>query len=187
METKKFSRGQIFSLDFIIAMAIVALAIGLLLSFYQTTAAQEKEARVQNELNVIALNASNQLLEKNRCSPAGGFAGQGYKLFGCLDGSKFSSFSTSAGLSKGSLMIPEGFNCYITDMEAFGNIQILSNICPSDTPAGVTDVASVERNFVGHAGDVTKYDYERCVAGLYPLDCAGAFGQKTINVKVWKA
>ena len=180
--TGKFRKGQIFSLDFIIAMAIVALAIGLLLSFYQTTAAQEKEARTQNELNIIALNASNLLLEKNRCEPEGAvggatdFADQGYKLFGCLDGSKF----TATPSTKSGLMIPYGFKCYITSSGNFVNV---ANCESTDASANVQDIAAIDRNFMGHVGSISKAEYEKCIAGT-----AGCTLQPGIlGVKVWKA
>jgi len=83
-------RGQIFSLDFIIAMTIVVLAMGMLLNFYEISSYQSKEINLKNELNLVALNASHQMLQQNKCTLRNNFETQGYKFYGCSNTGNFS-------------------------------------------------------------------------------------------------
>ena len=104
----KTQKGQFFSIDFLIAMAIAVLALGMLLHVYELNTYEQKEARIQNELTLIAMNSSNILLNTTKCEAGTSLTDKGYELHGCTDTSSWS------GLTKANLMIPAEFDCYIT-------------------------------------------------------------------------
>src|SRR3989338_6943448 len=105
METRT-QKGQLFSIDFLIAVALTVLAIGGLLNYYELSAGQAKEARGQNELNVIALTAGELMLRQNACvlarTPGGTteFIDQGYKLYNCVNITNFYD------IQKSEIMVP---------------------------------------------------------------------------------
>ncbi|HZX19466.1 MAG TPA: VWA domain-containing protein, partial [archaeon] len=106
-------KGQLFSLDFVIAMVITVLAIGMLLDFYEISSNQTKEINSQNELQIILGGVNNAITGTAKCEPIGdeggiNFAEQGYKLYGCINKTKLQSLGSSA------LMMPSGYECYIT-------------------------------------------------------------------------
>ena len=178
-------KAQLFSLDFVVAAAIIVLMIGVLLNFYDSTSTQEKETRDNAELNIIALNASTLLLENNNCiptnavSPGAQFSEQGYELYGCANVAGVTGFGDE---TKESLMIPQGFDCYI--VTGIGEIPV--NECDTDIPAeqvdSIKDVVVVERRFAIPLDpeNFSKESYERCISN--GLGCNAG----TVAVKIWK-
>lgn len=167
--------GQLFSLDFLVAMGLAVLAIGILLNYYETAASAEREQRVQNELTAVALNASAIMLEEvgSKC-PDGDFLAQGYKIYGCaIAGPGSSGFGN---MQKEDLMIPDTFRCNISWNGG-------SSIACADNPASAENIASVERGFLTLASaPLRKADYEKCIEG--PI-CV-AYTRNTLTVKIWK-
>lgn len=173
IQKKNFEKGQLFSLDFMMAMAITVLAIGLLLNFYELNVYEAKEARINNEIQLVATTAANLLLESNRCNT--NFEDQGYKLYGCTDESGFDS------LTKQQLMIPKGFNCFIT----IDGPPITTPIpnCSTDAPSDTQTVVSIERTFISGTGIIDKASFENCIDG----SCSGGtMAPKTLILKIWK-
>src|SRR3989344_5042310 len=114
---KSMRKGQLFSLDLVIAMGLATLAIGMLLNYYSIAASTDKETREQNELGIIAMNATSQLLEKNRCQTD--FLPQGYKQHGCVETTPGAVFSPFKAMTKADMMVPRGYGCDIpwTDLD----------------------------------------------------------------------
>ena len=167
----KNQKGQFFSIDFLIAMTIAVLAIGMLLHFYEINTYEQKEARVQNELTLIAMNSSNILLNSNRCSAQNILTIKGYELHGCTNTSSWGS------LTKTELMIPDEFNCYITN-DSLPAI----NECRDVLPATKSNISVIERSFLKRNSQITKTQYENCLDG----SCTGIYTTKELVVKIWK-
>jgi len=157
----------------LIAMGLAVLAIGMLLNFYEVSTYGEKEIRVQNELNIIALNAGSILLEESACTMQPSFSEQGYILNGCADPNNFES------LSKSELMIPNGFECNISWGEKSSPMTALS-YCNSLPDGSDTDIASIEREFFRFPANISKASFEKCIE----LGCANT--EYKLRVNVWK-
>ncbi len=181
MTKVKKERGQIFSIDFLIAAGLAVLAIGMLLNYYETVANAEKESRTQNELAAIAANASSLILERNPCSLEIGFASQGYRVYGCMH-------TTFTAMSKSDMMIPADFSCNLSwkDLDN-GTIQSQTTgaepRCTNPVPPD-RSMVSVDRNFLAQQQiSLTKKDYENCIYGL----CSTLIYHKNVlTLKVWK-
>ncbi|MEK6957441.1 MAG: hypothetical protein AABW99_00465 [archaeon] len=168
-------KGQIFSIDFVIAAALIVLAMGMLLNFYDYSSNEAKENSVQAELNAIALTASNLALENSPCTPTG-FETQGYSLEGCSNAN-----TAIQGATKQDLMIPEGINCNVRSSDPDGSNSLQMGQCSQ--AAGEQDVTSIQRNFVSPAGGtIDKTTYEKCVNGN-PAICPA---KKVLQVAIWK-
>lgn len=166
--------GQLYSLDFLISVGLLVLAIGLTLNFYETTAYQEKEARTRNELNTIALTAANILAAKSTC-PEAAFSAQGYRAYGCYDRAKLS------GISKSDLLIPADMSCLVKRGNNIENLKA-PGCAQSEPPPTTTDVASVERPLLVPAtAPLTKTTYEKCIA-----QACDSYVEETLTVKVWR-
>ncbi|MBI4210510.1 MAG: hypothetical protein HY544_03330 [Candidatus Diapherotrites archaeon] len=181
---RKYSseKGQLFSLDLVIAMGLSVLAIGMLLNYYESTTYQQKEAVTRNELSAIALNASNLALDMARCTSD--FDSQGYDRRGCGDVAKLSP------ANKARLMIPEGFGCYVywdrsTNKEP---IDASGSACKDPAPNTVKDIATVQRIFAGPntpGNQLTKAVYLKCIE----TGCGGnnnPYDTYTLTVEVWR-
>ncbi len=175
---KKSQKGQIYSLDFLIAAGLLVLAVGMLLNYFETAAMQGKEARLKNELTAVALTASNVMASKTSCADNFRIAGeplQGYSAYGCYD----TSPGKIAGLTRQHLMIPDGFGCRVQS----GNDNISVAGCSlADPTQAVHDVAVVERNLL-KASSLHKSAYEKCIfsgAGCNYTD------NQPLIVKVWR-
>ncbi len=189
MDRKKFERGQAFSLDFVIAMSLAVLAIGMLLNNFETITYSEKEARLQNELAVIALNASSLMLELNRCTPSGTpdgpieFIDQGYRLYGCSNPDLFQS------RTKADLMVPTftpPIKCNITwgNNRTKQSFQLVGADRCADAVPATGEIISIDRNFLSRASALAKADYEKCIDSN--IDCSGVYGDFNLTVKVWR-
>ena len=170
LNAKRSQKGQLFSLDFIIAIALTVLAMGMLLHFYEIAVYGEKEAQIQNEMNLIAFTASNVMLGTNECNLENAFEDQGYRLHGCSRTTNFAS------ITKSELLVPDGFGCYIT----LDGAATTSDCTTNETSK---DAVVLERAFLAQSGgSITKEDYEKCIAGF---SCPG-FTKSSLIVKVWK-
>lgn len=182
MRAKTGQKGQIYSLDFLIAAGLLALALGMLLGFFETAAYEGKEARTKNELAAIALTAGNVLLGANAC-PDAAFRAQGYRAYGCYNAAGFGS------ATKSQLLIPAKFRCRIELNNS--PTTALSGGCrddpvpagPSASPAPAQDIGSSERKFLSPFGAaLSKNAYEKCIAAS--INCL-AYTENTLTVRVW--
>lgn len=179
-------KGQLFSIDFLVAMGLVVLVLGVTISAYETAAIEEKETKVQNELNAIAANAGNLILELNKCGmnepdPADTtrtVKSTAYMVYGCYNtGAAGTNFNST---KKEQLMIPVGFGCSVTWRNSAGQ-SFTHAECGNTIDSAVADVASLQRTFLGRADPITKKDYDKCIEA----GCT-AYEQYTMNIKVWK-
>jgi len=167
----KTQKGQFFSIDFLIAMVIAVLAIGMLLHFYELNTYEQQNARIQNELTLIAMNSSNILLNTNKCLGTASLTDKGYELQGCTDTTSWSS------LTKAELMIPKGFKCYITK----DGLPAISE-CTTNAPVNKPNISVIERRFLERNFPLTKTQYENCLDGT----CIGIYITQELMVKIWK-
>lgn len=164
--------GQIFSLDFMISTALVILAIGMALNYYDLASNQEKEARLQTETATIGGAVSMLLLEKNPCQT--NFGASGYSATNCS--ALVSSYSTT----KDALMIPDGFNCQI---KVDGTALSSSGCGTQDPDTSASDVSVIERNYVRDTSTLLKKEYEQCIAGQ---DCPSLLSTHKLEVAIWR-
>ncbi|MCR4369392.1 MAG: hypothetical protein NUV67_05810 [archaeon] len=164
---KQNQKGQIFSLDFAIAMTIAVLAIGMVLNYYELSVYQNNESQRAAELEAIALNASEIILGNGNC-PEAAFAAQGYKVNGCLD-------PNNIPFTKAQLLIPNNYSCRIVTQ---GNLPVAD--CDDQLNPAQTDVATIRRTYIDASNMTTKAEYEQCIAE------SGCSTQE-LEVKIWKA
>jgi hypothetical protein len=200
------SKGQVFSLDFLIAIFLIILAIGFILQFYEFSVYNLKEEDERIELHRIGSLASNLLvsspfivceLTSNDESTIISF------LKNCLsiksganpDPSWNPSISWNlsnkyAGeIAKAYIGIPENFACKIEidAPEISGNWHIDTDCVESYTPIPENkSVFSIKRKIVIYQDNdtfkVKKSDFEDCINDS--LDCKLVEG--TITLWVWK-
>lgn len=176
MAKKQNAKGQIYSLDFLIAAGLLVLAIGMLLNYYETSTYQAKEARTKNELNAIALTAGNIISAKANCAETA-FGNQGYLVYGCIDPDDLST------LTKGQLLVPFEFKCQVmlNNSQKSGCSDILS------ATKNETDVAIVQKNILtitNPATTLSKESYDKCISNN---GCSGVYSESILLVKVWRA
>jgi len=170
------SKGQMFSLDLIIAISFVVLAIGLLYQQAELFHYYEKDNALQSELYRIGYNASNQLVgNPDVICPL--TTQTGGTIIDYLPNCLPSSGVTKDAITKASLGIPDDYDCSITPS--------ISNYClSSNLPGDASNVFSIDRNVVIlNSGDsITKAQFEDCINSA--VNCA--LEETTINLKVWK-
>lgn len=169
-------KGQIFSLDFLLAMGMVVLAIGLMLNFYELNANYAKEERVKSEITAIAINATEVLLSNEKCDLQGGvgsnkFNNQGYEVFGCAKITK-----NAPPINKDEIMIPEGYSCRA---EIDGDLA--NGDCISDY-TGVSEVVILDRTFMYTNNILKKDEYEECIDGAPSCQ----LNERTLRLAVWR-
>jgi uncharacterized protein (UPF0333 family) len=109
------TKGQLFSLDFVLSVIAVVVAIGLALQAYELSAYDSKESLLSQEMYFTAVNAAERLT----ASPAiacgvtdtSGNLIPGYTLVNCIDSTKVQGTITKAFLG-----IPSYFDCEITGL-----------------------------------------------------------------------
>ncbi|MCR4335083.1 MAG: hypothetical protein NUV57_00945 [archaeon] len=179
----KKEKGQIFSIDFLIAMVLAVLAIGLLLNAYELSVYEIKEAKTRNELTVIAMNAGNIFIGTNQCGldpsnpsgppPKDPFKDQGYEINGCFD----STPGVFDLLNKSKLMIPDVISCSVE----YSGKKV--NGCDVGNPAPSANVVVIERVFLATQNKIAKADYENCIDSV---STCSTYSNNTLTVKVWK-
>jgi uncharacterized protein (UPF0333 family) len=175
---QKKQKAQIFSLDFIIAAGLVVLAIGMTINYYDIASITGKEARIKNEMTLIATNAATILLEANPCNLENEFKEQGYKMAGC---SIINNQPDNAN-TKAKLLIPETFNCSI---KKNGTTNLNITGCNSDPPTSEIDIVAIDRNFTTiNNFEIKKNEYEECIEN----GCSGIYSDEGnwITVSIWK-
>jgi len=196
------SKGQLFSLDFIIAVALIMLAIGLLYKQAELFQYSQKDDTIQSELYRIGYNASNQLVgnpaitcklvDDSSQNPGVDPLIIDY-LPNCLPKQKKAVLNPGVGIPPGQrkklilsitkerLGIPEGFKCKLSSQN-----HVLGAGC-SDSPINVANIFSIDRTVVFLKDDgtsmISKKDFDDCTKGL--SSCGLEY--ETINLQVWKA
>jgi len=190
------NKGQLFSLDLIIAIAIVIFAIGLLYRQAELFQYFSKDSDLQSELYRIGLNASNQLVSNPaivcqlddsagntidflpNCFP------QVINPAGmCPPGQQMN------GVTMESLGIPEGYGCYVEIQAGFSGagkhcgVKVCDNQSPDST---VKNVFSIERRIIlsktWMGSGVSKKDFDDCISG----SSSCVLKEATLSLQVWK-
>lgn len=167
-------KGQMFSIDVLLAAGIIVLGIGIILGNYELITIQSKETRFSTEATTIATNAAMMLLKKTECEIQQEFLEQGYKLNNCAKISPL--FSTS----KEELLIPKNFKCYFE----IDNSSLNIIDCEQKPDDKIKDISTIEIKFVQYNEELTKKDYEKCIAKYPEFSCP--LEQKTLKVYIWR-
>lgn len=197
-------KGQIMTMDFLISVVAVTLAIGLLIQFAEIKTYNEKEEIAWLELKEIAETASDRLVSNpdivcelvDTYNESG--AGSYYNtmnnaniiLIGHLDNCIPKINANNFRIEKSDLGIPAGYECEI-DNEAITAGEILTD-CTDNLPAG-KDYYSVTRKIVLFTGTgnndakkkIAKVDWETCMGNTAAGSCP--LNESDITIKVWKA
>ncbi|MFH1586383.1 MAG: hypothetical protein ABID38_00840 [Candidatus Diapherotrites archaeon] len=203
-------KGQIFSLDFILSLTIIILAIGLMLQFMELQEYNQREAEINNELYSVGETATLILMSKPSflatdneyfsCRMAGrDFAGTLTSLapvMGCIP--LFTAPPPELEITKEKLGIPSDYSCNITgNGSVSGNItaelNLTANECGAIFDGSASNVYSSTRDVVflnGTQGPgfeewiFKKELYHNCIRDNDSLGCP--LEQGTITLKVWK-
>ncbi|MEM4261722.1 MAG: hypothetical protein QXU92_00870 [Candidatus Diapherotrites archaeon] len=167
-------KGQMFSIDVLLAAGIIVLGIGIILGNYELITIQNKETRFSAEATTIATNAALMLLKKTECQIQTEFQEQGYKINNCVNISPLFSYS------KEELLIPKQFKCYFEINDSLLNI----TDCDQKPDEKVKDISTIEIAIVSTNEELTKKDYEKCIANYFGFDCP--LEKKTLKVYIWR-
>ena len=166
-------KGQLLSLDFLLAMGLLVLAFGLALKFGETASFEFEEAREKNETNQTGEQAMILLLSNPQITcelKDAAFAPLGVFLNNCLD--------TAKDINRQALGIPPEFEFLVQ-----AGSQVIATSSTGPPPALSRQVFSTQIQAVVSSGGVFKKDAYACMrqqsCPLLPL-------QKTIRLQVWK-
>lgn len=169
--------GQVFSLDFLLSIVLVLLAVGIIMQFLELKTYETKEFSQQQELERIG-NTAAELLVSNPAivcelkDVAGNTIGT---LQNCLA-------TTPSLLKKENLGIPSSYSCNIS---ASGTgVVINSDECNSilDSSTQPNIFVSTRKIVFQQAGrQVQKSELQNCINGA---GCSLKNGE--ITIKVWK-
>jgi len=179
-------KGQIFSLDFILSLAVIILTIGLMLQFMELQEYNQREAEIQNELYSIGETASHLLVSSPSfsCQMDSALDATLMPVLGCI------LINAPAGyeITKERLGIPINYKCEIEAEAPIGTIVNINNAdCIDDHGADNPDnFYSSKRNAVffesasGNAQSIYKSElYHFCKPPL------GVCTLETGEIKLW--
>ncbi len=165
------SRGQIFSLDFLLSLVLAVLAIGLVLQFFELQSYDQKDLQLRAELETIGFGASDLLVSNPDVvcilTDTGGI--QRGTLPNCLS-------EGGAEITKQNLGIPTAYECSISGVAASG--------CNATPSAATANIFAIKRKVVTYSlRQVPKAELEKCMlslggCNLVPLE---------VELRVWKA
>lgn len=172
MNGKKFCKGQIFSLDLIISIAIIILAIGLLLRFAEVNAYNLKDEEIRKELELVGFSAIDRLGNDPvlNCVLEDSVGASIGKIPNCI--------SQGTDISKTDLGIPDSYNCRLTS----SNLSSIGQ-CDGTPAAEVENVFGMKKTIlISAAAATTKAELEDCLEG----NCNGVLMAEVIELQVWK-
>ncbi len=187
------SRGQIFSLDFLMAITVLVLAMGLAINYFETNTLNAKEIENQNDLWNAAKTASDVLVNHPDivCNETSLFAARpapmDIKLQNCLP----QNFPTPS-ITKARLGISSAYDCNISNLPGSTfNFGAAANECKNAVPTGI-DIVSIERRVVmltnelpaGQERDINKKALIYCQRPELGKSCV--LTDANISIKVWK-
>lgn len=166
-------RGQIVSLDYVISLILVLLALGLLLNFFELQTVNAKEAQLNSELETLAEGAARLALASPgiACNLT---SNDGLKYIGVLPNC---IPDESGRLTKARIGIPQGFECAIITEP----VEIATDCVTVDND--VNNYYSVTRKIVvkTNGPDVTKGQLEKCVNNVNCL-----LTDANLTIVVWR-
>lgn len=148
-------KGQIFTLDFLISMVLVILALGLVIQFLELNEYNLQEQELRHELETVGSMAADLMVSSPEIVCELGYyenpmdMGSWYRisyLMNCLT----HTATEKVTISKSNLKLPEGYSCKISFDPASG--LFLSLVDPEDAcdddPSNAKNTYSVTRAFV---------------------------------------
>jgi uncharacterized protein (UPF0333 family) len=179
-------KGQIFSVDFLISVIVIVLAIGLLLNFYELTVHAQAERNSADELKIASERAADLLVSSPElvCELVESGDGTNHIMYlpNCLvtENSEKEITKEKLGLI--------GFSCNLSGPGAGGLINQTGVGC-TDTFPGDKDVVAVKRtiyltmsNEEGNQ-EIKKDEYLGCINATSGCSIEGRL---EIYLKVWK-
>ncbi|MCD6433999.1 MAG: hypothetical protein J7L14_00100 [Candidatus Diapherotrites archaeon] len=163
-------RGQIFSIDFLIAVGITILAIGLLLAMFELAAYRTRENAEWNLLKLITINAANKILHNEQwtCELVFSDSTPSIRLPNCL--------TQTTTLDKSAIGIPSNYECHTDGISIVG--------CNSSIPNS-KNVFTIKRKFVLINKDkISKEEFYVCL-GKAAGNCI--MQEKEFKLSVWRS
>ena len=199
------SRGQLFSLDLVIALALIILAVGLLYRNAELFQYANKDSAIQAELYRVGLNASNQLVGNPFLNCALVMDGTPSKFItflpNCLTIDRAGNLPPSdrhlgwnkpGKITKGALGIPDGYSCNV-EFQPVPAADLKKECNDSYATAGAENIFSIERKAVflnktneNEAGQITKSELEDCRDDP-ALATPCLLMESTATLRVWKS
>jgi|TARA_B100002003_G_scaffold212685_1_gene209964 hypothetical protein len=195
-------KGQIMTIDFLISVAAVTLAIGLMIQFAEIKTYNEKDDIAWLELKEIAESAADRLVgspeivcelvdtyDETTSSYYPSMNDAGILRIGSLDNCIPKINAVGHRIEKADLGIPAGYDCDI-DNDAV-SAETLQTGCADNLPAD-TDYYSVTKKVVLLTGTgnpenknrVAKVDWENCRGNTTVGSCT--LEESDTILKVWK-
>lgn len=189
MEIEKINeKGQIFSLDFVLSLVAVILAVAIIWQANELVFYDLKESQLQQELFFTAENAANIILSspKSSCqlTNISGDPIKGYYMSNCIDIQK----TLLEIPDKGFIGVPDGINCRIEVSATIPSLRTPVSGCTESIPSDARNVVKVSRKtmlFVrGSLQGLPKDDFQACFQG----NCSSLtnFYEGDLNIAVWK-
>ncbi|MFH0970919.1 MAG: hypothetical protein V1776_05715 [Candidatus Diapherotrites archaeon] len=182
-----FAKGQLWSLDVVLAGVVFTLALGLILSQTELNIFASQQERNMRELQLIAYTASNALVSKVDIAPSS------TENIRC--GPNFSSSGTNGWSDEGDLSWLE--NCLIQGgnipsselgIPAGYSFNLTADVGSTPTKLGGDAIppnvsfASVQRTLLLFASQVGPDDFREC---LDAASCSGTL--TTFTLSVWRS
>lgn len=183
-------KGQVFSLDFLVSLAAVTLAIGLLFQAVEVRAYSQKEGEMRAELEMVAETAADLLVSNPEivCELVDYEGSHISYLENCIP-----KINTSGSrISNTKMGIPDGYGCKLANSER-GTLQTEDCLgAGQPLPDNVENIYSVKRNAALYNGtgsteqkkQIKKEELEVCMgntAGTCNLE------QSEITLWVWRS
>jgi len=154
-------KGQVFSLDFLLSLALVLLAIGLVIRGIELAKYDQKDEEIYSELRAIAENTGNLLTGNPEINCT--VRQLEVSIMNCADTAKINSSNARAKLG-----IPTEFG--------FSVINLSATPISAGTQ-GEKDFAEVKRKVLLHNGDITKQEYNTTFRQQAPAE---------VSIRVWR-
>ncbi|MEK6972788.1 MAG: hypothetical protein AABW72_01990 [archaeon] len=173
LKNKLHEKGQIFSIDALVALIIATLVLGLTIQIIETQSYNLKQEQVFNELKTVGHNAANLLVSLPDIScDLISEDGTGLTLLNnCIDADKLKN------IEKGKLGIPPNYKCRIKLQGA------QMNAC-KDNDTHAQNIYSEKRIILLHKGALEKKDISDCSND--PNNCKLKNEKNLAEVSVWK-
>lgn len=186
-QKKTGKKGQIFSLDFILAVSLLVLSIGLAINYFEVTSLNASEAAHRQEMRLIAKTASDILVTDPSivCDLNTILEQVAGSLPNCIR-KTLETTKNGDPITKTMLGIPSNFDAQLTNVN--GEPVTFPAEFSSPPPTTETDFVSMDR-FVAviTSNDInlTKTRLRNCQKnGEGSANCP--LKQSTIRLKVWK-
>ncbi len=171
-------KGQLFSVGFLLAMGLLILVLGVLMSYANRQAFELHRQQTDHEFNQVGQTAtlfltSNPALTCKLVANAQGNASLNMNINNCLDWTKLSALTPAQ--IKQELGIPAAYLFRIS-ASGFGVVEDAPN-------SGVSGFFSSDASLVVLNGNLSKADYYTC---LKKEPCPLTTQTRIVTLEVWK-